>query len=257
MSIIVDGYNYIGRSREFQLQDPTSRDKLIYLMGHYCRKTKKTVTIVYDGNYFVDLANRKRQYGHVTVIYTSPLYTADDQIKKMVRQQEPKRRKAVLVVTSDADIGQYVQSHGASVVRAEDFEIMVQQALAAAPEIERTDVQISSEEVERWLKVFEEKPATHEKPKRTKPLPPLLKAANKPDPGLQDGQASQRQPVQREWGQREPPQERPSHAKKRAHMMRAETQREEEQESNDRANMHLSPEDVEQWLTLFRAKRKH
>lgn len=43
MSIIVDGYNFIGRSHEFMLNDMAARDKIIYLMGLYCAKAKKNI----------------------------------------------------------------------------------------------------------------------------------------------------------------------------------------------------------------------
>ena len=125
MSIIIDGYNFIGRARELQLDDPKARDTAIYLVGQYCAKTKKHATLVFDGNYFVHHANRKQRYGRVTVIYTSSIYTADDAIKKMIKQQSPRQRKSMLVVTSDAEILEYASSHGAASSKSEEFELLI------------------------------------------------------------------------------------------------------------------------------------
>lgn len=254
MSIIVDGYNYIGRSRELQLHDPEASGKLIYLMGQYCRIVQKTLTIVYDGNYFIDHANRKRQYGRVTVIYTSPMYSADDQIKKMVTQAEPKHRKTLRVITSDAEIIQYVQSHGAVAIRVEEFEVHVHDALSTGPATERAQIRLTDAEVHHWLKEFEEKPAAHDHAKKKKPVPTPAElsdrrkympsfADQKPKPAITATLSEPRKLNQAASlkGHQTERDRRPS---------------EEEQEEQERSDLQLSPDEVQEWLQVFRTKRK-
>lgn len=254
MSIIVDGYNYIGRSKELQLNDPEARDKLIYLMGQYGRVAQKALTIVYDGNYFIDHANRKRQYGRVTVIYTSPMYSADDQIKKMVSHAEPKHRKTLRIITSDAEIVQFVQSHGAVATRVEEFEAQVQEALSAVPDVERAQIRLTDEEVHHWLKEFEEKPTAHDHAKKKKAVPTPAElsdrrkhaspfAGQKPEPVIpaalsESHKSNQAVPLKGRQTQRD------------------RRQREEEREEQERSEVQLSPDEVQAWLQVFRAKRK-
>jgi predicted RNA-binding protein with PIN domain len=251
MSIIIDGYNYIGRSREFKLSDPEVQDKLIYLMGQYCNKVHKSLTLVFDGNYFVDQANRKRRYGRVTVIYTSPIYTADEMIKKTLREQEPKHRKAILVVSSDEEILDYAKSHGASAMRSEEFERTINQALVVTPDVARANIRISSEEVQEWLKVFEEKHPEHEEhkapEKRRKvvlqPRTDALKTAQVPtvlEKPKHDTHSSRNRlrPTRKQ--------------QKHDQFVMSETE-----EELDRTDIHLSSEEVQEWLKIFGAKTKN
>lgn len=242
MSIIVDGYNYIGHSRELDLSEPAAKDKIIYLMGQYCRRVHKSLTIVFDGNYFVDLANRKRRYGRVTVLYTSPIYTADEMIKKMIRKQEPKRRKALLVVSSDDEILQYTKSYGVSAVRSEDFENTIYQVLASDLEIDRTHVHVSSQEIQEWLKIFEEAHSKH----GVEGSIPDDKGEISPIPSLKKGGI---EGLHKEQSQTSPNPPGPK-LKKRKQRKSLTSQTDE---YLDRINVHLSPEEVQKWLEIFGA----
>lgn len=246
MSIIVDGYNYIGHSRELALSDPTAKDKLIYLLGQYGGKTHTSLTIVFDGNYFVAQGNRKRQYGRVTVIYTSPIYTADDLIKKMIRTQKLKYRKTLLVVSSDADILQYIQSHGASAIKSEEFERKVQLTLAATPDIDRINIQLSEQEVQKWLEIFEATPAKHDTSKRS-PKSALGRTQKIPDTIFG--------PTGREKQEEQNTSGSASRKKSKQHPSNRSGSKQIPEEL-DRINVHLSPEDVKKWLKIFGADQE-
>ncbi len=250
MSIIVDGYNYIGCSRELELSDPTAKDKVIYLMGQYCSKVHKALTLVFDGNYVIDLVNRKRQYGCVTVIYTSPIYTADEIIKKMVKMQEPKHRKALLVVSSDNEISQYTRSHGASAIRSEDFECTIARTLTSDQEIDRTNVRVSDQEVQEWLKIFGKEHLEH----KGRGAEGIRKPVSKPEigkPKITQAPTMKEKPEKSAEERTQPLRNRFSlKRKKRKHEKFRASQTEE---SIDRINIHLSSEEVENWMKLFGA----
>lgn len=232
MSIIVDGYNYIGRSQELQLNDPAARDTTIYLMGQYCAKARKTLTLIFDGNYFVHHVNRKMRYGRVTVMYTSPIYTADDAIKKMISHQEPRRRKSMLVVSSDEEILAYARSHGAPISKSEDFEQLVYDTLAAPKQIDRVHIQISEAEVQEWLRLFGHEPA------ETNASSPAPSGAGKHATAHIQGQTEnrhekktpQRKKASRRFSSRDP------------------------HEQIDRENIRLSSQEVEKWMNIFGAE---
>lgn len=248
MSIIVDGYNYIGRSREFDLNDPEAKNKLIYLFGQYCSKVHKALTLVFDGNVFVDQANRKRRYGRVTVIYTSPIYTADDLIKKMVREQAPKHRQAVLIVSSDEEILNYAKTHGTAVMRSPEFERTIERAFAAEPEADRANLRVSAAEVQEWLKIFEEKhpdagePQSPEKRRQIglPPRPAIAPATPSPPAKPKPAPPSSHSRIRPTRQDRQPA---------RAGMS-------EDDEAQERSDVYLSSAEVEEWLKIFGAKAK-
>jgi predicted RNA-binding protein with PIN domain len=249
MSILVDGYNYIGHSEELALNDPRAAEKLIYLMGQYCGRARKTLTLVFDGNYVVDQANRKRRYGRVTVIYTSPIYTADDLIKKMVRNQPPKRRKALLVVSSDQEIVQYAQDHGALVARVPEFERTLQQTFADRPELDRVNVRISDKEVQEWLKIF----GTEQ------PDPDHSQSGNQISHSERRMPKSIRSPTAKPVSKNRATNSRKqdlhaphrSASGKRKPAKRARSDNKETRENIDRVNVHLSAKEVQEWLKIF------
>jgi predicted RNA-binding protein with PIN domain len=244
MSILVDGYNYIGRSEELRLDDPKARDKVIYLMGQYCARAKKSLTIVFDGNHFVHHVNRKRRYGRVTVIYTSPIYTADDAIKKMVRKQPPRQRKSMLVVTSDADILEYAKGHGTEVAKSEDFERTVYETLDAPKKIDRVNVRLSEAEVQEWLELF-----GHRAPDG---------ARREQASGVSTSDQTSALPAARQKAQNAAPERKktPMAQKKRLHKARHSqyTPKVAKREGGiDRENVRLSPSEVDEWMRIFGA----
>lgn len=237
MSIIVDGYNYIGHSRELELQDPGARDQVIYLMGQYCARVKKSLTLIFDGNYFVHLANRKRRYDRVTVIYTSPIYSADEAIKKMIKSQEVRRRKSMLVVSSDQEILQYAQAHGTQVIKSEAFERQVYETLAEKKGIDRVHIRISAEEVKEWLDIFGSEPA--ETPASSRITTHTAGSGANKHGGERHVQKEIRKPSAQKQKKKASGPPKPSL-----------TCPDDDVEAA-RINIHLSAKEVEEWMALF------
>lgn len=237
MSIIVDGYNYIGHSQELQLQDPGARDQVIYLMGQYCARVKKSLTLIFDGNYFLHLANRKRRYDRVTVIYTSPIYSADEAIKKMIKSQEARRRKSMLVVSSDQEILQYAQSHGTQVIKSEAFERQVYQALAEKKGIDRVNIRISAEEVKEWLNIFGPEPVETPTLSQRKQHGARLSATghDAKHHAPQDGEKPDRK----------------KQKKKTSASSKLPLSCPDDDAEAERADIHLSDREVQEWMAFF------
>ena len=234
MSIIVDGYNYIGRSTELTLQDTGARDKIIYLFGQYCARAQKMLTIVFDGSYSGQQVDRKRQYGRVTVIYTSPIYSADHAIKKMVSAQETKRRKTLTVVSSDNEIADYVKAHGASAVKSEEFENEIIRTLTEEKPLDRVNIHISDEEVQEWLKLFGPEPPEQKKAEKT-PAAPKQQAAR----ARESATPAQRPAKNAPAGKPQP--------------LPPITIRRDDDEIEERRDRKLSKKEVDEWLKIFGA----
>lgn len=256
MSIIVDGYNYIGRSRRgLRLHDPKARDAIISLFGQYCRRARKSLTIVFDGTYSVSLANRKRKFGRVTVIYTSPTVSADDVIKQMIRARAHGKRQGLLIVTSDNDIAQCAQAHNAAWIKSEAFERTVQQALDAPQPIDRKHVQLSPDEVQEWMDFFGAADDVEEA--RTIPtdrrgryrLPQKPPAPPKPSPPKPDSQPAAPDDEQPERISRRRPIPAPSPPRNAPTPITP-------PDELDRINVHLSENDVDAWLKIFHDAEK-
>ena len=228
MSIIVDGYNYIGRSQELTLQDESAREKLIFLFGQYCARAKKTLTLIFDGSYGgAEQVDRKRQYGRVTVIYTSPIYTADHAIKKLVSEQEPRHRKSMLIVSSDAEVFEFARSHGAGAAKAEEFEQQLLAALTQPPQVDRVNIHVTDEEVQEWLKLFGTEPAEQKKPARkSRELPTEARMNGKQDTRTQPPQVHQK-----------------PHGKERGLPVSDDDER--------RDHVRLSSKEVDEWMKIF------
>ncbi|GAK52948.1 hypothetical cytosolic protein [Candidatus Moduliflexus flocculans] len=235
MSIIVDGYNYIGRSVELTLQDTGARDKIIYLFGQYCARAQKMLTIVFDGSYSGQQVDRKRQYGRVTVIYTSPIYSADHAIKKMVGAQEPKRRKKLTVVSSDNEIADYVKVHGASAMKSEEFEQEIIRTLAEEKKFDRVNIHITDEEVQEWLKLFGHEPA---EPKKAEKKPVI---------------SGQQAKQERESSTPAQPSTKNTPAGKLQATPRSRV-REDDDQIEERRDRKLSKKEVDEWLKIFGAE---
>ena len=228
MSIIVDGYNYIGRSTELTLQDTGARDKIIYLFGQYCARAQKMLTVVFDGSYSGQQVDRKRQYGRVTVIYTSPIYSADHAIKKMVGAQEPKRRKTLTIVSSDNEIADYVKARGASAMKSEEFEKEILRLLTQEKPFDRVNIHITDEEVQEWLKLFGTEPPEQKKPEK-KPVtsgqqPPRDREPSTPAKNAPAGKPQPLPPV---------------------------NIRGDDDEIEERRDRKLSKQEVDEWLKIF------
>lgn len=199
-------------------------------MGQYCAKTKKSLTLIFDGNYFVHHVNRKRRYGRVIVIYTSPIYTADDAIKKMIRNQQPRRRKSMLVVSSDTEILEYAQAHGTPISKSEDFERLLYRTLEAPKQVDRVHIQISDEEVQEWLKLFGPEPSETKKSSHTvtsgeNPSHEVHSSDNTPKRG----------------GKKVEPPKRSRQKSSSSH----------DDADIDRVHIRLSSQEVQEWMNIF------
>ena len=223
---------------------------IISLFGQYCRKTRKSLTIVFDGTYSVNLANRKRQYGRVKVIYTSPMSLADDLIKKMIRERAHGQRRGLLIVTSDEDIVRCAKDHQVAWIRSEAFEKTVQETLEAPETIDRKNVRLSPEDVQKWMEIFgdeDEEPAETVAPKSRRARRKLPNVAPAPPqkttpPRKEQSAAAKNDKSDRVSKRRPIP--KPSAIQKPS-------KKAQPPKELDRINVHLSEDYVDAWLEIF------
>ncbi len=160
MAIIIDGYNFIGRSRKLRIEDPHCREKLFRKLTDYCRLRKKEVIVVFDGAYLGPGVDKKRTYGRITILYSSGGLSADEEIAKLIRAD--KQKKQLLVVTSDYEVQNYAKSMGAQVTRSEEFERDIERVFAQNRSREKRNRPLSNKEVQKWLEIFNQSPSEEE-----------------------------------------------------------------------------------------------
>jgi hypothetical protein len=165
---VVDGYNLIHK-----LWNPGGgesmaalRERIELLLSAYRRKTRRHVTLVYDGG-----AGPKPLSvgGAIEVIFSGSSGTADRWIIDHVKSTGS-RADLVSVVSSDLEIRRYVIAWGGQWKSSESFieelETLgilnpgkVRQGKRRTPEspMKNGTQQISDAEVDRWLRLFDKK----------------------------------------------------------------------------------------------------
>lgn len=122
LHIVIDGYNLIRQSRSLAELDrhdmQAGRDALVDLLSAYKKVKAYPITVVFDGaEARVGMPRRDRVKG-IDVRYSRPGELADTVIKRIAGRE----KERALVVSSDNDLVNYVQSRGAAVISADEFE---------------------------------------------------------------------------------------------------------------------------------------
>jgi predicted RNA-binding protein with PIN domain len=139
--IIVDGYNFIRRSRHLNNLDRQDillgREALQEMLSAYKKAKRHRITVVFDGQNALPSPGRHVQAKGIQIIFSRNGRTADDVIKQIASQE----REKALIVSSDNEVVEFCTSQGAAVIRSEAFENSVYQAVyssGSGSDMERT-----------------------------------------------------------------------------------------------------------------------
>ena len=147
MPYLVDGNNLLGSWGGPRGED--GRSEVVRRVAAFCRARGARATIVFDGRPLrADMADQT--LGPVTIRFPGEGRDADGVIRQIV--EESKSPGDIIVVTSDKALYSYVKTHGASVLRAHEWNALDRKAAPAAAEgAEKPD---HEPDVEGWLKKF-------------------------------------------------------------------------------------------------------
>lgn len=152
MPFLIDGHNLVGRMPDLRLDDPDDEAKLVMRLRTYCARTGKRATVVFDhglpGGRSYELSG-----GGVDVVFASTGRSADGILRERLRRARDPR--GLTVVTSDRQVISTAQARGAQVMRSEEFAARLSASRRVQTLEVGTDADLSPEEVEEWLKVFE------------------------------------------------------------------------------------------------------
>jgi predicted RNA-binding protein with PIN domain len=121
MWIIVDGYNLIRQWPELAMLDradlQSGRDALLSELQAYQRARRHRITVVFDGRERGTLSGGRERAGGVGVRYSRQGETADQVIAHLVAEAG----EGTVVVSSDREVQEAAQRHGATPLGAGEF----------------------------------------------------------------------------------------------------------------------------------------
>ena len=118
MTLLIDGHNLIPHLPGMNLADPDDEEKLIALLGEYCRLRRKTAEVYFDRAPLGQAGERR--HGKVKAIFVQEGSSADAAIMARLRKLG-KRAKNVRLVSSDRQVVQAARAAHAEVQSSQDF----------------------------------------------------------------------------------------------------------------------------------------
>lgn len=151
MPYLIDGHNLIPKAG-LRLNSIDDESELIAILQEFCRMTRKSVEVYFDGAPPGHAGTRR--YGSVTAHFVRLGSTADEAIRRRLKALG-KSAKNWTVVTSDRQVQAEARTARAEIVTSDSFAVMLKQAREAAPGGNEPR-ELSSDEVEEWLRIFQE-----------------------------------------------------------------------------------------------------
>jgi len=152
--IVIDGHNLIPKVPGIHLADPDDENKLIQMIGEYCRLSRTRADLFFDGAP-AGSAPRSR-HGLVSIHHVKQGGTADDAIIRHLRREGQNARN-ILVVSSDHRVQVEAKALRADTMTSEAFTRTMQQTFSSPAVVEAIRNKPPSEaEVEEMLKLMQE-----------------------------------------------------------------------------------------------------
>ncbi len=152
MPYLIDGHNLIPKLG-LRLDSPDDEMELIGMLQEFARLSRRKVEVYFDGAPPGQAGSRS--FGTVRAHFVQAGLTADDAIQSHIRRLQGAARNWT-VVSSDHQVQAAAKASRANVVASEDFAKYFRR-LQNSQEARSREREITQEEVDRWLKLFERK----------------------------------------------------------------------------------------------------
>jgi predicted RNA-binding protein with PIN domain len=152
MPYLIDGHNLIPKMG-LRLDSLDDELELITILQEFCRLERKQVEVYFDGAPTQHAGTRK--YGVVSAHFVPQKSTADNAIRQRLKRMG-KSAKNWTVVTSDRRVQLEARDVRAEFQSSDAFANVLKQARSSAPK-PANDHKLSGQEVDDWLKLFEER----------------------------------------------------------------------------------------------------
>jgi predicted RNA-binding protein with PIN domain len=167
MALLIDGHNLIGAGvfDDIALADEDDEAKLVARLKVWRSRYRGKITVVFDRG-IPGGRDRTLSGGGVEVVFAATPVEADD----LIQRRLSRRPRNLELVSNDAKLVAVAKSHGVPTLSGTELVERFTFAYAEAEQEEpgqESDVNLSAEEVQEWMKVFAAQP------KRRRRRPPL------------------------------------------------------------------------------------
>lgn len=152
MPYLIDGHNLIPKLG-LRLDAPDDELELVAALQEFCRIERRTVEVYFDGAPPGHARTEKR--GAVTAHFIRHGLSGDAAIAARLKKLGRAARNWT-VVTSDREVQAGARRAGAGLLSSEEFASQVARARAAVPR-PAAEPRIASDQIQEWLKIFEDK----------------------------------------------------------------------------------------------------
>ncbi len=152
MPYLIDGHNLIPKLG-LRLDSMDDEMELIAILQEYCRIERKQVEVYFDGAPTQQAGIRK--HGSVTAHFVPLKSTADNAIRQRLKTMGKSARNWS-VVSSDHRVQLEAREARAEIISSDVFASTLKQARNSAPK-PTDNRKLSSQEVDDWLKLFEQR----------------------------------------------------------------------------------------------------
>lgn len=151
---LIDGYNFLFRRGTKGPSLEKKRQNLLEQFNDELISLRLNVSIVFDGSDSIRSYAQRGKFDSLEVVYTTDQQTADEYIIEVI--QHAKHPATYIVVTADRGLERICSRLGAKTQSIEDFLAFVQKKQKKV-EKTKTPLKITSSEMKRLLKIFEER----------------------------------------------------------------------------------------------------
>jgi predicted RNA-binding protein with PIN domain len=153
MPYLIDGHNLIPKLG-LKLSNPNDELELAYTLQEFARLRRQQIEVYFDGA--PPASARTGKVGTVTLHFISRQSSADSAIRARLNHMG-KSAKNWTVVSSDREVQSAAKVNGAKFIFSEEFVGLLRTALTSSVKTSVDDRKLSNQEVEEWLKLFEDK----------------------------------------------------------------------------------------------------
>lgn len=150
MPYLIDGHNLIPKMG-LRLDSPDDEMELVVFLQEFARLKRQQVEVYFDGAPIGQAGTRS--LGTVRAHFVRLGQSADSAIRARLNKMG-KAAKNWIVVSSDREVQSSARVNQAQFVSSEEFVQTLRQILNSTPKGNTTDKKISAQEVEDWLKIF-------------------------------------------------------------------------------------------------------
>ena len=153
MPYVVDGHNLIPKLG-LRLDSPDDEMELVAILQEFARLKRQQVEVYFDGAPIGHAGTRS--LGTVRAHFVKLGQTADDAIRARLNKMG-KSAKNWIVVSSDREVQSAARVNQAKHISSEEFVRVIREARNSPSKGNATDKKISTQEVEDWLKLFNDR----------------------------------------------------------------------------------------------------